>query len=68
MQLRKEIADRQEDLNRLMTERHEREVLLEKEKDRYVHSENDLATCKQQLHQKRIEVEKMEALKETTTR
>ena len=68
MQLRKEIADRQSDLTKLQSERHERQVNLEHERDRLATSEQDLEDKKRELMQKRIELEKTESLKELTVR
>ena len=49
MQLRKEIADRQSDLTKLQSERHERQVNLEHERDRLATSEQDLEDKKREL-------------------
>ena len=68
MQLRKEIQDRQKDLEQLQNERHQRQVQLETEKDRLAGSEKELDARKKELMHKRIELEKTDALKELTVR
>ena len=53
---------------RLRDERHEMQLQLEKEKDRMNAGQEDLDEKKRSLMQKRIELEKQDALKDLTIR
>ena len=55
-------------MTKLQAERHERQMKLESERDRLASSEQELEAKKRELMQKRIELEKADALKDLTVR